>query len=188
MLWHRTKDRGSSPLPTHSEYFNFKQHAARLTKKREQGMFIDRCSGTRGIWLQRGVRYPLAISLRLPLSHPNVSLMCAYVYVYMYICVCVCMAFLIFHVHALRWMKHPTRFFNHVRNYVELSVLYTKISSISWRGTIAYSATFLPVHSRIRIVSALYSQECASRTYVLCIAVDIYVRQRRLPIRKCTVG
>ncbi|KYM84997.1 hypothetical protein ALC53_04785 [Atta colombica] len=86
MLWHRTQDRGSSPLPTHSEYFNFKQHAARLTKKREQGMFIDRCSGTRGIWLQRGVRYPLAISLRLPLSHPNVSLMCAYVYVYMYMC------------------------------------------------------------------------------------------------------
>ncbi|KYN28787.1 hypothetical protein ALC57_01750 [Trachymyrmex cornetzi] len=49
MLWHRTQDRGSSPLPTHSEYLNSKQHAARLTKKREQGMFIDRCSGVRGI-------------------------------------------------------------------------------------------------------------------------------------------
>ncbi|EGI68102.1 hypothetical protein G5I_03196 [Acromyrmex echinatior] len=79
---------GSSPLPTHSKYFNSKQHAARLTKKREQGMFIDRCSGARGIQLQRGVRYPLAISLRLPLSHPNVSLMCTYGYVYMYVSPC----------------------------------------------------------------------------------------------------
>jgi len=44
-------------------------------------MFIDRRGGARGMQLQRGVRYPLAISLRLSLSHPNVSLMCAYVYV-----------------------------------------------------------------------------------------------------------
>ncbi|KYQ60640.1 hypothetical protein ALC60_00265 [Trachymyrmex zeteki] len=31
MLWHRTQDRGSSPLLTHSEYFNSKQHAARVS-------------------------------------------------------------------------------------------------------------------------------------------------------------
>lgn len=123
-------------------------------------MFIDRCSGARGIRLQRGVRYPLAISLRLSLSHPNVSLMCAYVYVHIYICVCVCVcvAFLIFHVRALRSMKHPTRFFNRVRNYVELSVLilYAKISAIS-------------CEERSRIVPPFFLSVSASASYLHCI-------------------
>ncbi|KYM95424.1 hypothetical protein ALC62_13852 [Cyphomyrmex costatus] len=91
MLWHRTQDRGSSPLLTHSEYFNSRQRAAaRLTTKREQGMFIDRCGGARGMQLQRDVRYPLAISLRLSLSHPNVSLMCTCTCIYLYMCVSPC--------------------------------------------------------------------------------------------------
>ena len=109
--------------------------------------------------------------------------MCMYTYyIYARACLCMRVAFLIFHVRAPRWMKHPKRI---LQSCTKLRRTFrfpsckisAKISSISWRGTRSRIKCHLPSrpfahpHSYLHCIpknARLAHTYCVSRWILTC--------------------